>query len=109
MVPWGRVQAQGHGLAQTVPVNVERSIPNDEAQNCASIMSFVSVHDPSKISQREGTARSSMVADLVEKYTTQDRHIDGEDDIAASAAITYAGVSLYVIFVSKFNIVDSPI
>jgi hypothetical protein len=50
MVPWGRVQAQGHGLAQTVPVNVERSIPNDEAKNRASIMFFVVVYDPLKFS-----------------------------------------------------------
>jgi hypothetical protein len=93
MVPWGRFQAQGHGLAQTVPVNVERTISNDETQNRASIMSFVSVHDPLKFSQSEGTARSSMMTDLIEQYTTKDGHIDGEDDIAASAAIMYAGMS----------------
>jgi hypothetical protein len=56
-------------------------------------MSFVSVHDPLKFSQSEGTARSSMMTDLIEQYTTKDGHIDGEDDIAASAAIMYAGVS----------------
>ena len=102
MVSWGRVQAQGHGLAQVVPINVERSIPNDEAQNGVSIMYFVFVHDPLTFLQREGTARSSMMTDLVEQYTTQDGHIDGEDDIAASVAVTYAGASLYVIFLSSF-------
>ena len=91
-------------MAQAVPVNVERSISNDDAQNRASIF-FLSVHGPQIFLQLEGTACSSMMTDLVEQYTTPDGHIDGEDDIAASAAITYAGTSSYAIFPSRFNIV----
>jgi len=36
-----------------------------------------------------------MMTDLVEQHTAQDGHIDGEEDIAAIAAITYAGRSYY--------------
>jgi uncharacterized protein (UPF0218 family) len=36
-----------------------------------------------------------MTSDLVEHYTTTDGHVDGEEDIAASAAVAYAGESLH--------------
>jgi len=36
-----------------------------------------------------------MTSDLVEHHTTKDGHIDGEEDIAASAAVAYAGESLH--------------
>jgi len=54
------------------------------------------LNDPYQMTKRkisEGTARSSMMTDLIEQYTAKDGHIDGEDDIAASAAIMYAGGS----------------
>ena len=41
-----------------------------------------------------------MTSDLVEHYTTKDGHVDGEDDIAASAAVAYAGESLHSYFLS---------
>ena len=36
-----------------------------------------------------------MMTDLVEQHTAQDGRIDGEEDIAACAAITYTGRSYY--------------
>ena len=36
-----------------------------------------------------------MTSDLVEHYTTKDGHVDGEGDIAASAAVAYTGESLH--------------
>jgi hypothetical protein len=39
-----------------------------------------------------------MTSDLIELYTTKDGVIDSEDDIAASAAILYAGESLQASF-----------
>jgi hypothetical protein len=39
-----------------------------------------------------------MTSDLIELYTTRDGAIDNEDDIAASAAILYAGESLQAYF-----------
>jgi hypothetical protein len=47
--------------------------------------------------QLEGTAHSSMARDLVELYT-KDGRINGEDDIAACTAATYAGMSSRFIF-----------
>ncbi|KIM77529.1 hypothetical protein PILCRDRAFT_825308 [Piloderma croceum F 1598] len=50
--------------------------------------------DPYQMTKRkilEGTARSSMMTDLVEQHTVQYGCIDGEEDIAACAAITYTG------------------
>ncbi|KIM89841.1 hypothetical protein PILCRDRAFT_812637 [Piloderma croceum F 1598] len=59
-------------------------------------LSQAMLNDPYEMTKRkilEGTARSSMTSDLVEHYTTKDGHVDGEDDIAASAAVAYAGGS----------------
>jgi hypothetical protein len=38
------------------------------------------------------------LTDLIESNTRKDGHVDHEEDIAASAAVTYAGGSLYTIF-----------
>ena len=46
--------------------------------------------------QLEGTAHSSMTSDLVELFTTKDGRINREDDIAACAAVTYAGESFII-------------
>lgn len=48
--------------------------------------------------QHDGTARSSILTDLIESNTRKDGHIEHEEDIAASAAVTYAGGSLYTVF-----------
>lgn len=43
--------------------------------------------------QLDGTARPSMMRDLVESNTNKDGQIDGEEDIAACAAEVYGGES----------------
>jgi len=52
--------------------------------------------------QLEGTAHASMARDLVELYT-KDGRIDGENDIAACAAATYAGGSSRFIFLRQLD------
>lgn len=41
--------------------------------------------------QLDGTARPSMMQELIENHTDKDGRIEGEDDIAACTAVTYGG------------------
>jgi hypothetical protein len=103
VVPWSEFQEQGKRMVQAVAGHVEGSIRYDEAKNCVSVLALLSVYHSLKAAQIDGTARFSMLSDLIERHTDKDGRIDSEDDIAACAAVAYAGMSstCYVFSVCK--------
>jgi hypothetical protein len=58
-----------------------------------SVLALLSVYHSLKATQIDGTARSSMLSDLIERNTDKDGLIDSEEDIAACVAVAYAGIS----------------
>jgi hypothetical protein len=93
VVPWSEFQAQGKGMVQAVTGHVEGSIRYDQTKNCVSVLALLSVYHSLEATQIDGTARSSMLSDLIERNTDKDGRIDSEEDIAACVAVAYAGMS----------------
>ena len=79
-------------MVQAVTGHVEGSIRYDQRKNCMSVLALLSVYHSLK-AQIDGTARSSMLSDLIERNTDKDGLIDSEEDIAACVAVAYAGIS----------------
>jgi hypothetical protein len=69
---------------------------------CASYT--IVVYNSLTATQIDGTARFSILSDLIERNTDKDGHIDSEDDIAACAAVTYAGESSHAIFLAATQV-----
>ena len=85
-------------MVQAVTGHVEDSICYDETKNCVSVLALLSVYHLLKAIQLDGTARPSMLSDLIERNTDKDGRIDSEEDIAASVAVAYAGMSSHVMY-----------